>query len=225
MIATGTNYLALIEKMPPGAVTILPDVDWEEYEELLRDLDERPGVRLTYDRGRLQIMTLSLTHERIGDLFPHFIMALALECGLNFLGARSTTFRKQADEKGAEPDDCYYFNNFKQIAGKKEIDLSVDPPPDLAFEVDISNPSLNKFPIYASIGVPELWRHTGSEMYFYRLEEDEYLEISHSDLFPFLTPDDAFSFLSIGEAEGAVVMMNEFREWVSAHRSQEEKAN
>lgn len=223
MIATGTDYLALIEKMPPGAVTIFPDVDWEEYEELLHELDERPAIRLTYDRGRLQIMTLSITHERIGDLFPHLIMALALECGLNFLGARSTTFRKQADEKGAEPDDCYYFKDFKRIGQLKTIDLSVDPPPDLAFEIDITSPSLDKFPIYGAIGVPELWRYTLKGVGFYRLEEDGYVEISHSNLFPFLTPDDVLSFLSIGEAEGAVVMMSEFREWVNTQQSQEEK--
>ncbi len=219
MIATGTDYLALIEAMPPGAVTILPDVDWEEYEELLRELDERSGVRLTYDGGRLQIMTPGITHERITDLFPHLIMALALECGMNFIGARSTTFRKQADDKETEPDDCYYFNEFKRIGRLKTIDLSVDPPPDLAFEVDITHPSLNKFPSYAAIGVPELWRYTSDGMRFYRLEDDQYVEIGHSDLFPFLAPDDLFSSLSVGEAEGAVVMMNEFREWVRTSRS------
>ena len=222
MIATGIDYLALIEKMPPGAVTILPDVEWEEYEELLHELDERSGVRLTYDSGRLQIMTLSFGHERIVDMFPHLIMALALECGMNFIGAKSTTFRKELDEKGTEPDDCYYFTNFKQVAGKEKtaIDLSVDPPPELAFEVDITSPSLDKLPIYAAIGVPELWRYTKNGFEFYRLEDGEYFEITHSDLFPFLTPDDVYSFLSIGVAEGAVVMANEFREWIKTNRRQ-----
>ena len=221
MIATATNYLALIETMPPGAVTILPNVEWEEYEELLDELDERPGIRLTYDSGRLQIMTLSFDHERIVDMFPHLIMALALESGLNFIGAKSTTLRKEFEEKGTEPDDCYYFTNFKQVAGKHKIaiDLAVDPPPELVFEVDITSPSLDKFPIYAAIGVPELWRYSKSGFQFYRLEDDDYTEITHSDLFHFLTPDDVYSFLSIGVAEGAVVMVNEFREWIETSKT------
>ncbi|MFN0112463.1 MAG: Uma2 family endonuclease, partial [Blastocatellia bacterium] len=89
-----------------------------------------------------------------------------------------------------------------------------DPPPDLAFEVDITSPSLSKFPIYASIGVPELWRYTNGRVYFYRLENGSYIEIDHSDLFPFFAADDLFSYLSIGEAEGAVEMINELKEWL-----------
>ena len=88
----------------------------------------------------------------------------------------------------------------------------------MAFEVDITSPSLNKFPIYAAIGVAELWRHTGDDAYFYRLEEGEYVGIAHSDLFPFLSPQDLLSFLGIGEAEGAVVMAREFREWIKIHK-------
>lgn len=201
MNATATDYKTLIESLPSGTVTILSQVDWDDYEEALRELDERPAVRLAYD-------------QRIAGLFPHLIMAMALECDLNFIGARSTTLRKRKKEAGLEADDCYYFNNIKLMGQKKDIDLSVDPPPDLAFEVDITNPSLNKFPIYAAIGIPELWRYTGNAAHFYRLEETEYIEINQSDRFPFLSPDDLFSFLRIGEAEGTMVMVKEFREWM-----------
>ncbi|MFN0109426.1 MAG: Uma2 family endonuclease, partial [Blastocatellia bacterium] len=161
------DLLTLTQKLPPGGLAFLSDVNWDEYESLLNAVDERPAVRLTYDNGRMQIMTLSISHERLGDLFPHIIMALAVECGMNFIGIRSTTLKKQEDEKGAEADDCYYFNDYKLMGRKKKIDLSVDPPPDLAFEVDITSPSLSKFPIYASIGVPELWRYTNGRVYFY----------------------------------------------------------
>lgn len=218
MIATSTNYLALIEQMPPGAVTIIPDVDWGEYKELSSELDERSAIRLAYDRGRLQIMTLSITHERITALFPHLIMVLAVECGVNFIGVRSTTLRKEADQKGIEADDCCYFKDYKRMGQRKTLDLSVDPPPELAFEMDITSPSLNKFPIYAAVGIPELWRHTGDQVHFYRLEADEYIEVDRSDLFPFLSPEAVFSFLSIGESEGAVGMAIEFREWIKNNK-------
>ncbi|MDX2041713.1 MAG: Uma2 family endonuclease [Acidobacteriota bacterium] len=215
MIATATDYKALIEMMPPGMVSTLSDVEWEEYEELLEDIGEATHLRLTYDNGRLQIMSLSPEHEGIAGLLPHLILVLAEELGLDFLGLGSTTFKQQLKGKGTEPDDCYYFKNFKKIAGKKRLDLSVDPPPDLAIEIDISNSSRAKFPVYAAMGVPEFWVHDGDEMRFYALDFDRYVEITHSELFPFLTPQTVAFFLRKGE-EGAVTMSREFRKWVKA---------
>src|SRR6266704_128399 len=151
---TDTDYAALIEAMPPGAVLTLQSIDWDEYEELLRELDERPGVRLTYDHGRLEIMTLSPEHELLAGLFPALILVLAEECGLNYLSYKSTTLRKRKKSRGAEADDCFYFRDFKRIADKKTLDLSVDPPPGLVIEIDISSGSISKFPIYAAVGVP-----------------------------------------------------------------------
>jgi Uma2 family endonuclease len=218
MVPTGTDYLTLIEAMPPGTVVTFSDVSWDEYDELLRELDEQPYYRLTYDDGRLEVMTLSPEHESPAALLPHLILVIVEACNLDFLSLRSTTLRKKRKSKGTDPDDCFYFKEFKKIAGKKRLDLSVDPPPDLALEVDITSGSISKFPIYAAVGVPELWRHDGKKMIFYRLNGDEYAEISHSDLFPFLTPDVVLKFLEKGEAEGTLAMVREFRKWVSAHK-------
>lgn len=214
MVPTATDYQTLIDVMPAGAVTIVNGVDWEEYEELIDELTGRADVRLSYDNGRLEIMTLSPRHEKPAKLLPHLILVLAQACQLNFLSIGSSTLRKKRNAKGAEPDDCYYFTNFKQIAGKDEIDLSIDPPPDLAFEVDITHPSLDKFPIYAGLGVPELWRYDGQQASFFRLEGGQYVVLGHSDVFPFLTPEILQEYLWLGEAEGAVTMVAEFSEWV-----------
>jgi Uma2 family endonuclease len=218
MVPTATDYLTLIEAMPPGTVVTFSDVSWDEYDELLHELDERPYYRLTYDDGRLEVMTLSPEHESPAALLPHLILVIAEACDLDFLSLGSTTLRKKRRSKGTDPDDCFYFKEFKKIAGKKRLDLAVDPPPDLALEVDITSGSISKFPIYAAIGVPELWRHDGKRMSFYRLAGDEYLEIGHSDLFPFLTPGVVLEFLEKGEAEGTLAMVKEFRKWVSAHK-------
>jgi Uma2 family endonuclease len=218
MVPTGTDYLTMIEAMPPGAVVTLSDVSWDEYDELLNELDEQPRYRLTYDNGRLEIMTVSSEHEFPVNLLPHLIAVIAEECDLDFLSCGSTTLRKKKKTKGTDPDDCFYFRDYKKISGKKRLDLSVDPPPDLAIEIDITHGSVSKFPIYAALGVPELWRHDGKKMMFYRLDRDDYVEIVHSDLFPFLTPDVVRTFLQKGADEGTIAMVKAFRKWVKANK-------
>jgi Uma2 family endonuclease len=216
MVPTGTDYLTLIEAMPPGTVVTFSDVSWDEYGELLHELDGRLSYRLTYGEGRLEVMTVSAEHEGPAELLPHLILVLAEELDLNHLSRGSTTLRKKKKTKGTDPDDCFYFKEFKKISGKKRLDLAVDPPPDLALEVDITSGSRSKFPICAALGVPELWRHDGRRMIFYRLVADEYVETEHRELFPFLTPGVVLEFLEKGEAEGRVAMVKEFRKWVGA---------
>jgi Uma2 family endonuclease len=218
MIAAAPDYLKMIRSMPPGAVATLNHVSWAEYEALLEALDEQPRYRLSYDDGRLEIMTTSAEHEMPVGLIPHLILVMAEEMGLNFLSLRSTTLRKQQKAKGSDPDDCYYFKDFKRVAGKKRIDLTVDPPPDLAIEIDVTSRSLSKLPIYAAIGVPEFWRYYRDRVQFYRLADDTYQEVSHSGLFPFLTPEVLLAFLRKGTLEGALPMVKEFRVWVKANK-------
>src|SRR5262249_43573693 len=156
----------------------LEDITWRQYEELLRQFDEKPGIRLTYDQGRLEIMTLTRQHEGLAGLFPPLVFALAEECNLNYFSLKSITLRERKKLRGLEPDDCFYFRNFPRIAGKKTLDLSVDPPPELAIEVDVTSGSMRKFHIFAAIGVPELWRHDGKKVHFYHLAGEEYVAIT-----------------------------------------------
>lgn len=220
--ATSPDLLDFVETFvcntPPGSAMILQHVSWEEYERYLHAVDRKVHVRLSYDEGRLEIMSLSPEHELIGGLFPHLIFVLAQECALKFLSLRSTTMRKRPKAKGLEPDDCYYFNNLAAIRQLKRMDMEVTPPPDLALEIDITNPSLSKEPIYAALGVPELWRHTGKSMHFFRLEESGYLEIERSALFSFLTPEAVQKALLQGELTDVTTMAEEFRAWVRAHK-------
>jgi Uma2 family endonuclease len=213
-----SDYATLIEAMPPGALLTLQGVSWDEYEDLLRQFNERPGIRLTYDHGRLEIMTLTREHEGLAGLFPPFMLVLAEECGLNYFSLKSITLRKRKKLRGLEPDDCFYFRNFAKISGKKTLDLSVDPPPELAIEIDVTSGSMSKFHIFAAIGVPELWRHDGKRVHFYRLAEEQYAEIMRSELFPFLSADDVSQFIRKGEAEGGIPMVKQLRKWIRAHQ-------
>ena len=86
--------------------------------------------------------------------------------------------------KGAEPDGSFYVQNADAIIGKRRIDLSVDPPPDVVVEIDITSESLSKFPIYAAFGVPEIWRYDGRAAQIYHLVNQSYVETDASLAFP-----------------------------------------
>ncbi len=97
------------------------------------------------------------------------------------------TFRREDLERGFEPDSCFYVQSEARVSGKAQIDFSVDPPPDLVIEVDITSPSLNKLPICAQIGVSEVWRYDGVRLEILRLESTEYAAVPTSTTLPPLT--------------------------------------
>jgi Uma2 family endonuclease len=213
------NHLEVIATLPPGSRLFLPDVPWNEYEYLLTQLADNSRFRVSYDQGRLEIMTLSPRHESFKVLFAHLIAVLTQELDWDWISFGSTTFKADPNERGTEPDDCFYIKNAAQVAGKDNIDLTSDPPPDLAIEVDITNPSMDKFPIYESLGVAEIWRHDGEKVQFYKLTEAGYVAIQKSDLFPFLPADVLPKFLHQGRFQGGNAMIRNFRKWVKSHKS------
>lgn len=220
MSAVATNYLELIELMPEGGRFYQEGVSWEEYEELLEELMGVRSVRISYDQGRMEIMPLSPEHEGYARLFGYLIQVLTEELNLAFVSRGSTTLKRKLSAKGKEPDDCFYIGDLDRIRGKKRLDLDWDAPPDLAIEVDITNPTLDKFPIYAGLGVPEIWRYDGKQVEFYRLDEDYYAPIPTSDLFPFLEPAVVAEAIERGDNEDINAMRREFRIWVQANKLQ-----
>jgi Uma2 family endonuclease len=213
------DHLAALETLPPETPLTLTDVSWDEYVWIADEIGERPGVRVTYDQGKLEIMTLSPEHEGPSRLFTHLISVIVEEIGSDYISLGSTTLRSKVIEGGLEADDCYYIGDFAAVAGKTRLDLKVDPPPDLAVEVDISHGSRSKFRIYARLKVEELWRFDGKKVEFYRLSGSRYVEVATSDLFPFLTPDVLPDFLEQGLNEGIIAMRRSFREWVKTNRN------
>lgn len=213
-----SSLLEIIEALPDSSTLVLHEVSWAEYEDLLALLPDNPRFRLSYDQGTLEIMTLSPRHERLKSLFAPLLAVLTEELNLNLVGLGSTTFRRSEAARGLEPDDCYYIHHAERIMGQDTIDLATDPPPDLVVEVDISHPSLDKFPIYVSLGVPEVWRHDGDTLQFFRLSGERYIQTPESSLFPSLSAEVLASFVQQGKAHGTIPMMRTFRDWVRAHR-------
>jgi Uma2 family endonuclease len=213
-----SSLLEIIEALPDSSTLLLHEVRWVEYEDLLALLPDHPRFRLSYDQGTLEIMTLSPRHERLKALFTPLLAVLTEELNLNLVGLGSTTFRRAEAARGLEPDDCYYIHQAERIMGQDTIDLATDPPPELVVEVDISHPSLDKFPIYVSLRVPEVWRHDGDTLQFFRLSGERYTQTPESGLFPLLSAAVLAGFVQQGKERGTIPMMRAFRDWVRAHR-------
>lgn len=130
---------------------------WDEYVKL-RDDDEFRHTRMTYDRGDLELRSPSKLHERIGYLIGRSIDVFTRKRRIAIQSCLTTTFRRVELLRGLEPDNCYYIQNEPVVRSRDEADLSIDPPPDLAIEVDVTRRSIERLAIYAALGVPEVWR-------------------------------------------------------------------
>jgi Uma2 family endonuclease len=198
---------------------VLDDISWKEYTRLLKTFDERRSVRLTYDHGTLEIMTISFEHERYAWFLGRLAVVLTEELGLPILGGGSTTFRRYAKRRGLEPDNCYWITTEPKVRGKSKIDLQNDPPPDLAIEIDITRSSLRRMSIYASIGVPEIWRFDGRSLSFHiRQTNDTYAVATDSNIFPGLRSGDLSRFLDRRSREEENAVIRQFRAWIKSRK-------
>jgi len=198
---------------PPA---VLYDIDWQTYTRLLR-VFERSGrkFRLTYDRGTLEIMSpLSWQHERPAELLACFIVVLTEELDLPRMAGGSVTLRRRRKQGGLEPDNCYWIANAPLMQGKREFDLRIDPPPDLAVEVDVTSSSINRIGIYSALGVPEIWRLSTGGIAFHILESGVYQVRTNSLSFPQLASADLVPFLAQWGQSDDTTIVRQFREWV-----------
>ncbi|MEH1900773.1 MAG: Uma2 family endonuclease [Nostoc sp.] len=194
--------------------TVLHNVSWETFEALLRDTSEDRGSRFAYDCGVLEIMTPLFEHENPKIQFDRLIFALAVELKIKIRSAGSTTLKRQPITKGIEPNTCYYIQNEPAIRGKEELDLRIDSAPDLAVEIDITSSSVNKFNIYAALGVGELWRYNGEVLKFYQLVESQYIEIKVSIAFPLIYVNDMNRFIHQSKTMDEIDLVQSFSAWV-----------
>ncbi len=201
-------------KLPGEQRMVLHEVSWATYEHLLADLANQSSPRLAYSKGVLEIMTPLPRHERLTHTLETIIECLAAEMNIDVYCLRSTTFKRVDLERGFEPDTCFYVQHEALVRGKEIIDLLIDPPPDLVIEVDITRSSINKFPIYAQMGVPEVWRHDGNELTFYRLSMEEYEESKDSVAFPSLTGRSLSQFIRDNLALPSTAFTKAIREWI-----------
>ena len=193
---------------------VLTHVSWSTFEALLAETDRR-GTRFTYDRGVLEIMSPSREHERTKRMLGRMIECLTEELNIPISSASATTLKSQMKLKGVEPDESYYVANEERVRGRDDLDLAIDPPPDLAIEVDITSSSIDQLGIYAALGVPEVWLCDGAKIHVYQLQGDGvYAQRAQSPSFPFLPLGEVEGFLTQRNATDETTWIRQFREWV-----------
>lgn len=200
--------------VPSGRSILLKDISWQKFESILLKLGERRASRLTYDQGTLEIMVPLPDHEYFKDCIADLIKDLADELEINYECFGSTTWKLQASMGGAEPDSCFYIQNETAIRGRLDIDLTQDPPPDLVLEIDITSKSLDRLPIYARLGVPEVWRYDRKKLYIYQLEQQTYDEVEYSLAFPTFPVQAIPEFIKKNLSLGRRALRQSFRAWV-----------
>jgi len=200
-------------KSPGEQRIVLHNIGWNTYERLLADHENNSAPRFTYDRGELEIMSPSPEHEKFNRRIAQLVLAVTEELSIEAEDLGSTTFRREDLGRGFEPDSCFYIQNEERIRGKDRIDLSTDPPPDLVIEIDITSPSFSKLPIYAQMGVPEVWRYDGERMTILVLEGSDYVETTESIVLPPVTSTDLTRFVEQSKSTRRTDWLRGVREW------------
>ncbi|ACK73117.1 protein of unknown function DUF820 [Gloeothece citriformis PCC 7424] len=200
-------------QVPPGQQILLVGVNWPDFEAILNELGEHRSSRMSYYQGTLEIMTPLPEHERVKVILGDLLKVLMDELNLNWESLGSTTFKGEKMGAGIEPDDCFYLQNYALMIGKDRIDLSVDPPPDLAIEVDVT--SQTNLKIYEALQVPEVWRYEQGKITIYLLQEGKYIESDVSANFNnFPIRESISQFLEMSKTRGTTQTLRAFRQWV-----------
>ena len=207
--------MATVAKTSPPPSVVIHDLHWADYEAMLKIVGNRP-IRINYDRGRMEIMSPLFRHGDGSYLLGHMVDILVEELDISYQPADPVTLRRLDLEKGVEPDKLYYFGaNAAIVRGKWDLDLTIDPPPDLIIEADVTSSSVPRLPIFAALGIPEVWRLEGEDLQFLHLLPDgTYQAQDHSRAFPNFPVADAARFLEQGQNSDRTAWIRLFRAYV-----------
>ena len=199
--------------VPPGQRIILTDVNWSKFEEILQELGEKRANRVAYSQNKLEIRMPLPEHEFDKEIIGDLVKILLEELDVERECYGSTTFKRQDMAAGIEPDNCFYIQNYRLMIGKRRLDLTVDPPPDLAIEIDVT--SKTQLSAYEALGVPELWHFSQGSLKINVLQAGKYVESSLSPTFPNLPViEGIYQFVQMSLTEGSSAALRAFRKWV-----------
>jgi Uma2 family endonuclease len=192
---------------------VIRDVGWEGYETLLKLIGDQP-VRVTYDRGDVELMAPLARHERNKSRLGRMVEILTEELDIPMIAAASTTLEREDLDQGLEADESFYLNDLARLSNLEDLDLNVDPPPDLAIEIEITRSALNRLGIYGALRVPEIWRFDGKILrILFRQDDGTYREIPQSEALPWISIDEIRRFAG-EEIRDDSQRARAFRRWV-----------
>lgn len=201
---------------PPEQRIVLHDISWDTYERLLADHIDSSAPRFTYDQGELEILSPSTEHEEGNRTLALLVEIIAIELSLVVRNVGSMTFKRQRLQRGFEPDSSFYVQNVDRVRGRRQIDLAVDPPPDVIIEIEITRSAIPRLPIYAAMKMPELWRWDGERATIMLLAGHEYVAAPRSAALPLLTQEDLTRFMTESRALERPIWAQRLREWARA---------
>ncbi len=193
---------------------LLDGVSWQTYSALV-DESEHASGRMTYDQGTLEIMSPLMPHESGKRLLGRMIEMFTLLRGIDIRSSASTTFRRTDLKRGFEADESYYIQFAAQIRSNRDIDLSIDPPPDLVVEVEMTRSAIDKLRLFASMGIPEVWRYDGKTLWIGSLQKDKYIEAEFSHVLPDFPVELASEFLAQRFEISETELIRQFAELVT----------
>lgn len=199
--------------VPPGHRVMFHNVNWQDFEAIIEELGDHRAARLAYSQGTLEIRMPLPKHEKAKVIIGDLVKILLEELEIDYESFGSTTFKREDMAGGVEPDDSFYIQNHALMIGKERIELKIDPPPDLAIEVDVT--SKTQFDAYESLGVPELWRYEDGKLQINILQDGKYIESEISPTFPNLPVLEAIpQFVEQSRTVGTRPTLKAFRQWV-----------
>jgi Uma2 family endonuclease len=200
-------------KIQPGQQLLLEDVSWQQLEGILAELGESRAARLSYSNGRLEIMVPLPEHEKAKEIIGDMVKILLEERQIAFESLGSTTLKNERMIQAVEPDACFYIQNQAAVIGKNRLDMSVDPPPDLAIEIDLT--SRTQLENYQILGVPELWRYARRGLQINVLQAGRYVESDFSPTFPDIPMLELINrYVQHSQVAGRTQAIQAFRSWV-----------
>jgi Uma2 family endonuclease len=214
MVMAAPEPVAILEPIGEKR-SVLRGLSWEAYLQLMDELPQSRGSRLTYDNGILEITVPLESHEFSGRLIERFITTLIELMELRIKTMGSTTMKYPKLRKGAEPDNAYYIQNQLLVKGR-DVDFSQDPPPDLVVEIDITHTDIEKNAFYSSLGVPEFWRFNGKVWRIYQLCDRVYVEVEASPTFPKVPKERLYAFLKEAKNDEIEAVISLRHWWRSA---------
>jgi len=210
------NYLDVIERLPENGTLVLRGLSWEEYEELLEAVGEARGLRISYGEGTVQIMSVSFEHEYYAEFLKQLVGRICVILRIKVIFFGSATLKLQKKLKGAEPDGSFYVHSAATIGNKIHLDLNTDPPPDVIIEIDIHHESLSRFPIYAALGIPEIWHYDERQLTIYQLAGSKYSPTAASPAFPVLTSAILTEFLLRSQSDDQYETLVVCEQWLQS---------